>query len=115
MRGRRPWALCLGGSWSCPGRFGLVSVTGVLGWWGTSSKPPDVWRTPRLGVWSGLISKVGIHANGKGENSSNGSDVWRKTPRLAMRSFGCFLVLEESKIYGSDSTGGQMMAPRVVA
>ena len=97
------------------GRFGLVSVTGVLGWLGTSSLESDVRRTSRPVAWSGLISEVGIHPEGEGENLSNKSGVWRKTPRLVVWSFRWFLVLEESKIDGSDSTGGRMMAPRVVA
>ena len=57
----------------------------------------------------------GIQAKGKGENPSKLSGVRRKKPRLVARSFVGFLVLEESQINGSNSTGGQMMAPRVVA
>ena len=75
----------------------------------------DVCRTPRLVAWSALMREVGVLAKGKGENSSNGSGVCRKTLRLVVRLFGWFLVLEGSKIDGSDSTGGRMMAPRVVA
>ena len=81
-----------------------------------SGKLSDVRRTPRLVAWPALMREVGIHAEGKGENSSSGSGVWRKTPRLVVRSFGWFLVLEESKIYrnGGDS-GDQMKVPRVFA
>ena len=94
----------------------MVSVTGVLGWWVMSSELSDVRRTPRLVAWSGLISEVGIHAKGAGENSSNGSGVWRKTPRLVVRSFGWFLVLEESKIEGNGGgSGDQMKVPRAVS
>ena len=74
----------------------------------------DVRRAPRLVACSGLISEVGIHAKGKGENPSYSTGVWRKTPRL-VAWFVCLLVLEWSKIDGSNSTGGQMKAPRVVA
>ena len=60
-------------------------------------------------MWSGLILKVGIHAEGEGENLSSGSGVWRKTPRLVVRLFGWFLVLEESKI---DGNGGNSVVTR---
>ena len=75
------------GAWSCLGRFRLLSVTGELARWGLSGKLSDVRRTPRLVACLGLILEVGIHANGKGENSSNKSGVWRKTLRLFLRLF----------------------------
>ena len=92
-----------------------MSVTGEDGWSGSSGELSDVRRTPRLVAWLALMREVGVLAEGKGENSSSGSGVWRNIPRLVVWSFGCFLVLEESKIDGSNSTGGRMMAPRVVA
>ena len=107
-RGRRPWVLRLDRAWSCVGRVGLVSVTGEDGWLGTSSKLTDVRRAPRVVMWLGLISEVGIHAKGKGENQRSLTGVWRKTLRLVARSFVWLLVLEELKIDGIDSTGGQM-------
>ena len=50
------------------------------------------------------------------ENLRNRSDVLKETPRLVLRLFGWFLVLEESNIegYGGDS-GDQMKVPSVVA
>jgi hypothetical protein len=65
--------------------------------------------TPRLVVWLGLISKVGNHTKGKGENSSNRSGVWRKTPRLVVQLFGWFLVLEEMHIDGNGGNSGDQM------
>ncbi len=75
----------------------------------------DVWRTPRLIAWLGLMRTEGIHAKGEGENPSNLSGVRMKTPRLVALSFVWILVLEESKIdaHGGDS-GDQMKVPRVV-
>ena len=60
--------------------------------------------------------EVGFLVKGKGGNLSNKSDVLMDTPRLVLRSFGCLLVLEESKIegYGVDS-GDQMEVLSVVA
>ena len=92
----------------------MVSVTNEDGWTGTSSELSDVRRTPRLVAWSGLMRTEGIHAEGEGENPSYSTGVCRETPRL-VAWFGWFLVLEESKIDGSDPAGGQMKAPRVVA
>jgi hypothetical protein len=60
------------------------------------------------------MRKVGIHAKGKGETLIKSSGVRRKTPRLVARLFVWGLVLEETKIDNSDSTGGKMMAPRVI-
>jgi len=80
-----------------------------------SRKLSDVQRTPRISAWSAFMQEVGIHAKGKGENSSSGSGVWRKTPRLVVRSFGWFLVLEESKNDGHGGDfGDQMKVPSVV-
>ena len=63
-----------------------------------------------------MIREVGIHAKGEGDNSSSGSGVWKKTPRLVVRSFGWFLVLEESKIDGhGGGSGDQMKVPSVIA
>ena len=56
----------------------------------------------------------GIHAKGEGEDPSYSTGVCRDTPRL-VAWFEWFLVLEELKIDGRDSTGGQMKAPRVKA
>ena len=76
----------------------------------------DVRKTPRLVAWSAVLMRTeGIHAEGKGENPSNSPGVLRKTPRLVARLFVWFLVLEESKINASNSTGDQMKVPRVVA
>ena len=76
----------------------------------------DVRRTPRLVVWLVLMREVVIYAKGEGENSSSGSGVLMKTPRLVVWSFGWFLVLEESKIdgHGGDSCD-QMKVPSAVA
>ena len=80
-----------------------------------SGELSDVRRTPSLDAWSALMREVGIHAKGEGENSSNGSGVWMKTPRLVVRSFGWFLLFEESKIDGnSGDSGDQMKVPRVI-
>ena len=103
----------MGGAWSCLERVGMVSVTGDDEWSGSSSRVSGVRRTPRLVSWSALMQEVRIHAEGKGENPSKSSGVRRKTQRLVAWLFGWGLVFEESKIDGSDSTGGQMMAPRV--
>ena len=73
-----------------------------------------VCRIPRLVAKSALMQEVGVCAEGKGENSSSRSGGLMETPRLVVLLFGV-LVLEESKSNGSDSTGGRMMAPRVVA
>ena len=63
-----------------------------------------------------LKKEVVIHAKGKGENSSNRSGVWRKTPRLVVQLFGWFLVLEESKFEdNSGNSGDQMKVPSVFA
>ena len=93
-----------------------MPVTGEDGWSGSSGKLSDVRRTPRLVAWSALKREVGIHAEGEGENLSSRSGVWRKTPRLIVRSFGWFLVLEESKIDGHrGDSGDHMKVPSVVA
>ena len=92
------------------------SVTG--GFWskGSSGEVSGVRRTPRLVVEAALIREVGLLVKGKGGNSSNKSDVLMETPRLVLRSFGCLLDDEESKIegYGVDS-GDQMEVPSVAA
>ena len=90
-----------------------MSGTGEDGWSGTSSELTDVRRAPRVVAWSVLISD-GIQAKGRGENPSYSTGVWRKTPRF-VAWFVCLLVIEESKIDGSNSTGDQMKVPRVVA
>ena len=74
----------------------------------------DVQRAPRLIAWLVLMRMEGIQAEGKGKNPINSTGVQRKTPRF-VAWFECFLVLEKSKIDGSDSTGDQMKVPRVVA
>jgi hypothetical protein len=53
-------------------------------------------RTLRLVVKAALIQEVGLILKGKGENSSNKTDVLMETPRLVLRSFGCLLVREET-------------------
>ena len=63
---------------------------------GSSIEGSDVRRTPRLVVGAALIREVGIRSDGE-ENSSNKSDVLLETPRLVLRSFGWFLVLEETR------------------
>ena len=76
----------------------------------------DVQRTPKLVAWLAVLMRTeGNQAEGKRENPSNLSGVQGKTPRLVARLFVWFLVLEESKIDASDSTGDQMKVPRVVA
>ena len=92
------------------------SVTG--GFWskGLSGEVSGVHRTPRLVVEAALIREVGLLVEGKGGNSSNKSDVLMETPRLVLRSFGCLLDDEGSKIdsHGGES-GDQMKVPSVVA
>ena len=62
---------------------------------GFSIEGSDVRMTPSLAVGAALIREVGIRLDGK-ENSSNKSDVLLETPRLVLRSFKWFLVLEET-------------------
>ena len=80
--GWQPWALCLGGAWSCLLQVGLVSVTDEDGWSGLSSYLSDVRRTSRLVTWSALMREVVILAKGKGENQSYLTGVQRETPRF---------------------------------
>ena len=54
-------------------------------WKGSSGLSSDVRWTPRLVAWLALMQEVGFLAKGKGENSSSGSGVLRKTPRLVVR------------------------------
>ena len=103
------WSMVLFGTGLCR------SVTDEDGWAGLSSGVSDVRRTPRLFSWLALLREVGIPSEGERENPSKSSGVRSQTPGLVARLFVGFLVLEESKIVGSDSTGGRMMAPRAVA
>ena len=54
------------------------------------------------------MREVGFLAKGKGENSSSGSGVLRKTLRLVVQLF-VFLVREESKINGNGGNSGDNM------
>ena len=82
---------------------------------GSSIEGSDVRRTPRLVVGAVIIREVGFLVEDKRENSRIKSDVLKETPRLVLRSFGWFLVLEETEFegYGGDS-GDQMEVPSVV-
>ena len=73
----------------------------------------DVRMAPRFVAWSFVVRTEDIQAEGEGENPSYSSGVRRKTPRL-VAWFVSLLVLEKSKINGSNSTGGRMMASRFV-
>ena len=93
-----------------------MPVTVEAEWKGLSGSSSDVRWTPMLVAWSALMKEVVIHAKGDGENLSSRSGVLRKTPRLVVRSFGWFLVLEESKFDGRGvDSGDQMKVPSVVA
>ena len=113
-RGWQPWALRLVcGAWSCVGRVGLLSVTDEKGWSETcKSNSSDVQRAPSV-----VASSFVIRAVGKGENQSDSTGVRMKirAPRFVAWFVELFLMLEMSKIDGSNSTGGQMKAPRFVA
>ena len=83
---------------------------------GSSMEGSDVRGTPRLVVGAALILEVGLLVEGKGGSSSNKSDVLMETPRLVLRSFGCLLDDERSKIDGHGGiSGDQMKVPSVVA
>ena len=91
-----------------------VTIDGELK--GLSIKGSDVRRTPRLFVGAVVIREVGFLVEDEGEKSRSESDVLKETPRLVLRSFRWFLVLEETEFegYGIDS-GDQMEVPSVVA
>ena len=94
-----------------------MPVTHEDGWSGTSSDLTDVRRAPRFVAWSVLMRAEGIHDKCKGENQSNLTDGRMKVraPRFVAWFVALVLMLEMSKIDGSNLTGGRMKAPRVVA
>ena len=94
-----------------------MSVTNDRSLLGPSSNLTDVQRAPRFVAWLFVMSAEGIQAKGKGENQSELTVVRMKI--RAPRFVACFVVwclmIEWSKIDGSNSTGGLMTAPRFVA
>jgi len=93
-----------------------VSVTNEDRWSGTSSDYTDVRRAPRFVAWSFVMRTEVIQAEGKRENQSNSTGVQMKiqAPRFVAWFVVLVLMIEWSKINGSGSTGGQMMALRFI-